>query len=256
MEASQDGAKQLIVSEVKEAVSALLDLQEIDLTRDRLHERKERLPLKADLAEANSRIADVKAAIDRVQHEADHLEREEKRVEEEVRLIEEKIATEEDKMYSGRVVNPKELSALSEEVAMLKRKKAPLEETGLEELEARDQLLAERVRLEEELAELDKEADEIQSRIDAAVGELDRELDAEDIKRADVLAKIPDDAVEQYETLRPAKKGIGVGALQGGMCTACREALSAVEVDRIKRRARDGEWLFRCEHCRRLLVVT
>ena len=240
---------------MQEAVSALLDLQEIDLTRDRLHDRKERLPLKADLAEANSRIADVKAAIDRVQHEADSLEREEKRVEEEVRLIEEKIATEEDKMYSGRVINPKELSALQAEVTMLRNKKSPLEEKGLEELEARDQLLAERQRLNEELAELETEAAEIASRIDAALGELDRELDSEDSKRADVLAKIPAEAVEQYETLRPAKKGVGVGALQNGVCSACREALSAMEVDRIKRRARDGEWLFRCEHCRRLLVV-
>src|SRR5437879_1457538 len=66
---------------LKEAATALLDLQEIDSARDRLGDRKERLPLKADLAEANSRIADVKAAIDRVQHEADALEREEKRVE-------------------------------------------------------------------------------------------------------------------------------------------------------------------------------
>ena len=241
---------------LQEAVSALLDLQEIDSTRDRLHDRRERLPLKQDLAETNSRIADVRAAIDRVQKEADHLEREERRVEEEVRLIEEKIATEEDKMYSGRVINPKELSALQDEVAMLRRRKAPLEEKGLEELEARDQLLAERRRLEEELNELQNEAGDIQSRIDAATGELDRELEAEDAKRAEVLAKIPPDAVEQYETLRPAKKGIGVGALRDGVCTACREALSAVEVDRIKRRARDGDWLFRCEHCRRLLVVS
>jgi len=242
------------ITNVQEAVTALLDLQEIDLTRDRLHERKERLPLKADLAEANSRIADVRAAIDRVQQEADALEREEKRVEEEVRLIEEKIATEEDKMYSGRIINPKELSALQDEVAMLRRKKAPLEEKGLEELEARDQLIAERGRLEEELASQQKEAHEIQARIDEAIGSLDRELEAEDAKRADVLAKIPDETVEQYETLRPMKKGVAVGALRDGVCSACREALSAVEVDRIKRRARDGEWLFRCEHCRRLLV--
>jgi hypothetical protein len=241
---------------VTEAVTALLELQDIDSTRDRLHERREHLPLKGDLTEANSRIADVKAAIDRVQHEADALEREEKRVEEEVRLIEEKIATEEDKMYSGRVINPREVAALQDEVRMLRTKKSPLEEKGLEELEARDQLLAERARLEEELAELQSEAEEISKRIDAAIGEIDRELDGEDSKRAEVLAKIPADAVELYEEIRPNKKGVGVGALSNGMCTACREALSAVEVDRIKRRAReDGEWLFRCEHCRRLLVL-
>lgn len=242
-------------TELDEAVTALLDLQQIDLARDRLYERKEHLPLKQELAEANSRIADVKAAIDRVQKEADELEREERRVEEEVRLIEEKIAQEEHKMYSGQVINPKELSALQDEVDMLKRRKAPIEEKGLEELESRDQLLAERGRLEEELASLEREAADIRTRIDDAIGRIDHDLDEEDSKRAGVLAKIPPDTVELYEELRSQKKGVGVGALSNGVCTACREALSAVEVDRIKSKHRGGEWLFRCEHCRRLLVI-
>lgn len=158
-------------------------------------------------------------------------------------------------MYSGQVINPKELSALSEEVRLLKIRKAPLEEKGLEELEARDELLAECRELDERLKELEREAADVSTKIDEAIAELDRELDVEEQKRADVLAKIPEDAVELYESLRASKRGIGVGALENGVCTACREALSAVEVDRIKRRARDGEWLFRCEHCRRLLVI-
>lgn len=240
---------------MKEAVDALLGLQEIDLTRDRLNERKEHLPLRADLADAQARMGEVQAEMDRLQHEADALEREERRVEEEVRLIEEKIAQEEHKMYSGQVINPKELAALQDEVGMLRRRKAPLEEKGLEELEARDELLVKRGQLEQELASLEREAAEVRGKIDSAVAEIDTELDGEEHKRADVLARIPPEALELYESLRETKKGIGVGALENGACTACREALSAVEVDRIKRKARDGEWLFRCEHCRRILVL-
>jgi predicted nucleic acid-binding Zn-ribbon protein len=138
---------------------------------------------------------------------------------------------------------------------MLRRRKAPLEEKGLEELEARDVLLSQRRQLEEELGSLEAEAAEMRSKITAAEAAIDSELDTEEGKRADVLAKIPEDTVALYDSLRDSKRGIGVGALENGMCTACREALSAVEVDRIKRKARDGEWLFRCEHCRRLLVV-
>lgn len=240
---------------MEDAVSALLDLQEIDLSRDRLHERKESLPLRAELADIEARMNDVRAEMSRLQHDADALEREERQVEEEVRLIEEKIAGEEHKMYSGQVINPKELGALQDEVDMLKRRKAPLEEKGLEELEARDALLGEYRTFEEQLGQLDREASEVRSKIDAEVGELDRELGAEDAKRAEVTPKIPSEVLEQYDELRGTKKGIGVGALSNGVCTACREALSAVEVDRIKRKARDGEWLFRCEHCRRLLVL-
>jgi hypothetical protein len=240
---------------LNDSVTALLDLQLIDRARDRLHDRKERLELRDELADVESRIAEVKAATARVQKEADELEREERVVEEEVRLIEEKIAQEENKMYSGQVINPKELSALTDEVDMLKRRKAPLEERGLEELEARDQLLTERGRLEEELRDLEQEASAVRAKIAEAEGEIDRELAIEETKRGEVVPHIPADALELYEEIRSSKRGVGVGALENGSCTACREALSAVEVDKIKRRAREGEWLFRCEHCRRLLVI-
>jgi len=240
---------------VNEAVGALLDLQQIDRTRDRLQERKVHLPLRAELADIEARTAELTGVAARVQRDADDLMREEKKVEEEVRLIEEKIATEQDKMYSGRVINPKEIAALQDEIAMLQRRKSPLEERGLEELEARDTLLDERQRLDEELKSLQDEAAVVRSKIDEAVGELDRELAVEESKREEVVRKVPPDTVELYEEIREQKRGVGVGALENGICSACREALSAVEVDRIKRRAREGEWLFRCEHCRRLLVV-
>ena len=240
---------------MNESVTALLDLQAIDRARDRLHDRKLHLELRGELADAEARIGEVKAAISRVQKEADHLEREERVVEEEVRLIEEKISREENKMYSGQVINPKELSALQDEIEMLKRRKAPLEEQGLEELESRDQLLTERGRLEEELRDLEQEASAIRTRIADAEGEIDAELAVEDTKRGEVVPHIPAETLELYEEIRGSKRGVGVGALENGICSACREALSAVEVDKIKRRAREGEWLFRCEHCRRLLVV-
>lgn len=240
---------------MNDLVTALLDLQQIDRARDRLHEKRQHLPLRSELADMEARIAEVKNAITLVQKEADELEREERRVEEEVRLIEEKIASEEEKMYSGRVINPKEVSAILDEVGMLKRRKSPLEEKGLEELEQRDQLLDERKRLEEEVADLEKEAAALRSKIAEEEGHIDTELASEEERRTSVLPSIPPETLEEYEEIRSSKRGIGVGALENGICSACREALSAVEVDRIKARARQGDWLFRCEHCRRLLVV-
>jgi predicted nucleic acid-binding Zn-ribbon protein len=240
---------------VNDSVTALLDLQTIDRARDRLHDQREHLPLRSELIDVEARITEVKGAIARVQKQADELEHEERRVEEEVKAIEDKIASEEDKMYSGKVINPKEVAAIQDEVAMLKRRKAPLEEKGLEELEERDQLLTERQRLEEELADLDREASAVRKRIAEAEGQIDSELRTEEEKRAGLLPRVPSDTLELYEEIRESKKGVGVGALENGICTACSEALSAVEIDRIKSKARTGEWLFRCEHCRRLLVV-
>lgn len=236
-------------------LQALLELQKVDTVRDRLEERKEHLPEKDELADLESRMNEVRARIERVQTEADAVGREISRIDLEVKTLDEKIAQEEAKLYGGSVVNPKELSALQSEIEMFKRRKTPLEEGELEQMVVRDELTAERDGLEAELADLEKETTVVRERIGAATGEIERELGVEDTRRDQLLGVIPLEVLEEYESLRGQKKGVGVGALEGGSCTACREALSAVEIDRLKRRAREGERLDRCEHCRRLLVV-
>jgi uncharacterized protein len=240
---------------MNDAPSALLDLQVIDRARDRLREQREKLPERAQLAEIEARLVEVKAAAKQLEREITELELAEKETEEEVRLIEEKVAQEEHKMYSGEVINPKELQALQDEVRLLNQRKEPLEDKGIEQLEKRDELIGQRGRLADEVADLEKEAEDIRRSISEAEGKIDGEMSTEEGKRADVVVAIPSDTIELYEEIRSSKRGVGVGALEGDTCTACRESLSAVEVDKIKRKAREGEWLFRCEHCRRLLVV-
>lgn len=237
------------------SLKPLLDLQEVDLARDRLVERKEHLPEKGELAELEGRIKEVEAAIHRVGEEQDRIIREIDRLEQEAGMIANKIEREENRMYSGEVVNPKELSAIQDEVEMFRRQKAPFEEEALDLMMRRDELQEERERLRREVADLERDADGVRGRIDKAIVEIDRELETENAKRMSLVEPIPSDVLELYEDLRGQKRGIGVGALEQGICSACREQLSAMEIDRVRRRRRDGEQLFRCEHCRRLLVV-
>lgn len=239
-----------------DSLRPLLDLQQVDLARDRLHERREHLPERADLAERQQRIREIAAAVDRVDQEAAEIIKEMNRFEGDLGILEEKIRREEGKLYSGEVINPKELSALQAEIEMFKRQKAPVEEGVLEQMVARDERYDERDRLRAEIADVEGEAEALRERISAQEIEIDAQLGAEQERRDALRSQVPDDILEIYEELRQQKKGIGVGALQDGVCTACREALSAVEVDRLKRQVREGEKLFRCEHCRRLLVVS
>lgn len=237
------------------SLKPLLDLQQVDLTRDRLVERKEHLPERGELTELEGRMKEVEAVIDRVGEEQERVVREIDRLEQEAGIIAGKIEREENRMYSGEVVNPKELSAIQDEVAMFRRQKAPLEEEALDLMMRRDELQEERERLRREVADLEREADGVRERIEKAVAEIDRELEAEEAKRSSLVEPIPSDVLEIYEDLRGQKRGIGVGALEQGICSACREQLSAMEIDRVRRQSREGEHLFRCEHCRRLLVV-
>jgi hypothetical protein len=239
-----------------ESLKPLLDLQEVDLARDRLNERLAKLPEKLDLAERERRMDEIRAAIAAVDAEIEGVVKEMDRLDDEVRALDDKIGREESKLYGGSVSNPKELSALQSEIEMLKRRKAPLEEAEIETMVARDERYEERERLRAELADVEGEARVLRERIADATADIEKQLAEELGRREEYVGTLPEDIVELYESLRDSKRGVGVGALSGGVCTACRETLSAVEQDRIRQAAKAGETRFRCEHCRRILVVT
>lgn len=238
-----------------ETLQPLLDLQDVDLQHDRLLDRLAKLPEKGELTALEGRMAEVRAAIAAVEARAEDIIREMNRLEADVRAAEDKIAREEAKLYGGEVSNPKELSALQSEIEMLKRRKGPVEDAAIEQLMARDDAYEERARLQAELDDLGKEADALRAVIQSKAGDIDGEMATVTGQRETLRGQVPEDLLELYETLRESKRGVGAGKLQGGTCTACREALSAMEVDRIKQAARAGESRFRCEHCRRILVV-
>lgn len=238
-----------------QTLKPLLELQVVDLTRDRLVERRERLPEKSELADLERRIGEVRGAIGAVDGQLLKVGMESNRLEGELQALEDKIGREEAKLYGGEVSNPKELSALQSEIAMLKRRKEPLEEHVLEQMVLRDESIAEKQRLESETADLQREASALRERIASAEDDIDRRLAAESARWDEIVPQIPGEVLELYSSLREQRKGVGAGALENGICSACREALSAMEVDRIKQAARAGEVNFRCEHCRRILVV-
>src|SRR3546814_7395286 len=54
-------------------------------------------------------------------------------------------------------------------------------------------------------------------------------------ERAELAADIDASLLEEYESLRPQLGGIAIARLVGGHCGGCHLALSAVEIDRIKK---------------------
>jgi hypothetical protein len=72
-------------------------------------------------------------------------------------------------------------------------------------------------------------------------------------KRAAREALVPgldEELLELYDDQRRQKKGVGAAALVDGVCQACHEKLSALELDRLKH----TEGIKRCEYCRRIVV--
>jgi predicted nucleic acid-binding Zn-ribbon protein len=233
------------------ALKRLLDLQAEDTAIIRLNERKASLPEAQKLAEVNAQVAELTADIEIATKQHDEIGREQSRLEDEIATIGQKISREEERMFSGKVANPKELSALQAEVESLKRKSGGVEDQLLEVIVQKDDASATLANLNTELSAATAQATDLSGRVGRQTTEIDTELAEHQTKRQEVAADIPADLLNQYDKIREQKHGVGAAKLEAGTCSGCHTKLPNVEVERLK--AERG--FQKCENCRRILVV-
>jgi predicted nucleic acid-binding Zn-ribbon protein len=232
---------------------ALLELQAHDSAIDRLEHRRGSLPEDARLAE----LADALAAVDQLTAEREGslatVQRDQTRLEHEIDMVTGKARTEEARAASGKVTSPKELTAIQEEVAGLKRRQSTLEDELLELMEQRETLEAELAELATRREGFTAEQAEVTKARDAVLVEIDRELDGERTAREGVAPSVGEQLRALYDQLRARQGGIGAAALVGNTCQGCRVSISPVELAAIRKLP--PEEIKRCENCRRILVV-
>jgi hypothetical protein len=161
-----------------------------------------------------------------------------------------KLAAEEKRMYDGSIANAKELDALQHEISSLKDRRSRAEDELLDQMVRREDMEARATTAETELAA-------VRARLDAVGGDSARELQEVEAGLSDrrnerdaLVPALDEDLLELYEDLRRQKKGVGAAAIVDGVCQACHEKLSAVELDRLKH----DDGIKRCEYCRRIVV--
>ena len=151
------------------------------------------------------------------------------------------------------MTSPKELTAIQEEVAGLKRRQATLEDELLELMEQRETLDAELTELATRRDAFTADQAEVTKARDAALAEIDRELDGERTARDQVVPEVGEQLRALYDQIRSRQGGIGAAALVGNTCQGCRVSISPVELAAIRKLP--PEEVKRCENCRRIPVV-
>jgi uncharacterized protein len=228
----------------------ILELQELDTAIDRLDHRRELLEageelsaIRKEMEEADARLGEIRLASDAVASES-------RRLEHEIETMNLKLEAEQKRMYDGSIANPKELEALQHEIASLKERRTRAEDDLLEQMVRKEDLDARG-------AEADKDANAARARAEDAGGDAVKELEQVGVdlaaRRAEREAVVPvfdEELLELYDELRHSKHGVGAAAIVDGVCQACHEKLSAVELDRLQR----TEGVKRCEYCRRIVV--
>ena len=230
----------------------LLELQDLDTRIARLETRRADLESGSDLAAARRAQEEAESVLGELRLALDEVDRGSRRLDQEIESFSAKAAAEEKRMYDGSIVNQKELEALQHEIANLKERRSRAEDDLLEQMERREELdtrataAAEQVETAREHA--DRVGDDASRELEQIAGQL-TDLTAQ---RTALEPEFDEELLELYDDLRRQKHGVGAAALVDGVCQACHEALSAMEIERLKR----SDDVRRCEYCRRILILT
>jgi uncharacterized protein len=232
---------------------ALLELQAHDSAIDRLGHRRGSLPENARLAELDEALGAVDQLTAERQGSLATVQREQSRLEDEIDMVSGKASSEDARAASGRVTSPKELTAIQEEIASLKRRQASLEDELLELMEQRETLEGELAELATRREGFTADQAEVTKARDAALFEIDRELEAERAARDAVAPGVGEQLRALYDQIRARQGGVGAAALVGNTCQGCRVSISPVELAAVRKQP--PEAVKRCENCRRILVL-
>ncbi|HKA85397.1 MAG TPA: C4-type zinc ribbon domain-containing protein [Acidimicrobiales bacterium] len=232
--------------------AALLAVQEHDTRADQLNHRMQTLQVRADLAQVEDNVVAVDGQLADIQRRRDELARSQQRLEDEIASLGERANQAEKQLYSGSVTNPRELQALQDDVASIRRRIGQLEDDELEIMELVEPVDAERSELASQRDRLEAECDRLRTALAETEAELATELAAVRAERGEAAGAVPDDLWAEYDKLRARLGGVAIARLVGSTCQGCHLALPAVEVDRIRKLPLD-EAVY-CEECGRLLV--
>lgn len=230
----------------------LLLVQQHDTEADQLRHRLNALPERDRLDAKMAEITAIEATVAELTERRDAIRRDLKRLEDEVATVEARRAETDAKLYGGAVNAARELQALQDELASLKRRQTSLEDDELELMEAAEPLDAQLQRLAAEQAAADQEATALTAALAEAETSVSAHLERALSARVVSIEGIDDDLVAEYERLRRELGGVAVARLAGTSCGGCHLSLSAVEVDRIRKTPAGA--MVHCEECGRILV--
>jgi len=158
----------------------------------------------------------------------------------------------EQELYSGRIGNPKELTAMQDDVAALGRQRQRIEDEMLALMEDTERLAQDLGTLEAQRAARERELEEHLTQYRSHNRAMDDELALLQGKREAQVTEIAPELIRRYERLRERKEGLAVAqVLANGICEGCHVKIP----DRLYADLHETGDLRTCEECGRILYV-
>ena len=229
----------------------LLDLQALDTTVAQLDYKATSLPQHAALAALASEAEQSRLAEIGRSGAREDVAIELKRIEADVAVVETRIARDSERLQASSSV--KDVQALEQELAALKKRQNDLEEIELTVMERLEEVDAELAAARESTATVTARVAELEGERDAALSTIAGERQHAAANRATIAAKVPSDLLDLYEKQR-ARYGNGASLLRGGVSSASGVKLLENDLQTIREAAPDDVLL--CPDSNAILIRT
>lgn len=233
---------------MSELLARLWELQQLDTG---LRQRSEWIANLDDGSKARAKLAEAQAALDKARESLGQLEATYRRKEMDLQSTDAERQEKAKKAYGGTVADAKELSALEKKIAELKRRSSTLEDELLalmDQIEAAREDVAKREALVTKLGNL---AQQLATEYATDRARFEAEMESLRQQREAVVSQVEPAALREYEAMRAKLDGVAVAAVDGDLCTSCRNVVPPAMINRVK----DGRELVKCQNCRRILYM-
>ena len=174
-----------------------------------------------------------------------------KDLEDSISSLSTRISTAEQKLYSGQVVNPRELQDLQEDIAQLGRQRDTHEIDVLEILEQSDPIRNQHDEIQKKLTIAESVWNTQQVKLDEdklLALETSKKLKT---KREEIASLIPATELQLYEQVRSRHPlGKGVAKIKNNMCESCLVVLPASQIQSVRSNSSSA----RCTSCGLILL--
>jgi predicted nucleic acid-binding Zn-ribbon protein len=228
----------------------LLELAELDAELSRNDHRAKHLPEQQQVEDAQSAHREANDRLAAVQIALEDLDAQVAKFESEIDSVRQREDRDRSMLAAG-TVDAKQLTELQHELETLERRQSSLEDSLLEVMERREELLSQQAGELAAIDELQSKLTDAQRACDEVRDEIDQLRHQSVSRRDELVAELDSDLVALYERQR-SRGGAGAGALQGRRCGACRIEIDRGELARISAAAEDE--VLRCPECGAILL--
>lgn len=223
----------------------LNELQKIDtLIRD-IDRKRESLPARLKELERSHAAKRQEAAL--LTQQRDDLERQRKAHEATIQNEVVKLRKWEQRLNEIR--NQREYLALSREIEASKRANRDLEEKIAEIVKQREEIDTKIEGLNASLSEEDKQARAEQDRVKQELAEVESTYQQESKRRQEIAPSVPKSLLRKYDMVRAKRDGIGIVAVNDGSCLGCNMRLPPQLYNMLQR----GDTAEQCPSCQRII---